>query len=83
MRLLEGAIVVGHKVHRALVNFVEKQTGNLGQTSFGVTHSRRAVSISAAEITLAQHKGIAHIKVLRHANHGVISSGIAVRVEFT
>ena len=44
------AVVVGHKIHRALMDFRKQQLGNRREPRFGVTHGRRAVAVSRAEV---------------------------------
>jgi hypothetical protein len=46
LRLLERAIVVGHEVDRALVDFVQQQLGDRRQAGFGVPHGGRAVAVA-------------------------------------
>ena len=83
MRFFKSAVVIGHEVHRAFVEFRQKQAGNLCQAGFGVAHGGRAVTVTAAEVALPQHERIAHVEVLRHANHRVIGGSVTMGVEFT
>ena len=55
----------------------------LGQPHLGVAHRRRVVAVDRAEIALAVDQRQAHGEVLRHADHGVVDRGVAVRVVFT
>ena len=79
--LLGGAVVVGHKVHGAFVNFVQQQAGDLGQTRLGVAHGRSAVAVARAEVALAVNQRVAQGKVLRHAHRRVVHRRIPVRVK--
>ena len=78
--LFERTIVGGDEVHRALVDLVEQQAGDLGQPRFGVTHGGGAVAVAAAEVALAIDQRIALGKVLRHAHQRVVGGAVAVRV---
>ena len=80
-RLLGGAVVVGHKVHRAFVNFIEQQRGNLGQPRLGVAHGRRAIAIAAAKVALAINQRVALVKVLRQPHQRVVGRLVAVGVK--
>ena len=80
-RFLGGAVVVRHKVHRALVDFVEQQAGDFGQPRLGVTHSRRPVAVARAEVALPVNQRVALRKILRHAHQRVVRRLVAMRVE--
>ena len=82
-RLLGRAVVVGHKVHRALVDLIEQQAGDFGQTRLGVAHSRSAVAVARAEVTLAVNQRVALRKILRHAHQRVIRRLVAMRMKTT
>ena len=58
-RLLGRAIVVGHEVHRALVDLVQQQRGNLRQPCLGVAHGGSTVAIARAEVALAVDQRVA------------------------
>ena len=78
-----GVVEVRPKVHRLSLDSRQHLFGDLGQTSFGVTHGRRAVAVDGAEISLAVDQRIPHGEALRHAHHGVIDRGVAVGMVFT
>ena len=81
--LLRAAVVIGHELHRALVDLIEQQVGDARQPRLGVTHGGRAVAVPAAEVSLAVDQRIALRKTLRHAHQRVICGLVAVRVEPT
>ena len=80
-RLVGRAVVVGHEVDRAFVEFVEQQAGDRAQARFGVAHRRGAVAIAAAEVAVAVDQRITLREVLRHAHQCVVGRGVAVRME--
>ena len=45
-------VVVGHKVHGAVVDLVHQQAGDAGQSGLGVTHGGRAVAVPASKVAL-------------------------------
>ena len=47
---VKRAVVIRHKIHRALVQLRKQQLGNRGEAGFGVTHGGRAVAIARAEV---------------------------------
>ena len=44
--LFGGSVVIGHKVHRALVDFFEQQAGDFGQPRFGIAHGRCTIAVA-------------------------------------
>ena len=54
--------------------------GGAGQPHLGVAHRRRVIAVHRAEIALAVDQRHAHRERLRHAHHGVVDRGVAVRV---
>ncbi len=82
-RLAFLAVIVGHEIDRVFFNVGEDFAGNLGQSTFGVTHSRGIVAVNRAEVTLSVDQHIAHRKILRHANQRVVDRLIAVRMILT
>ena len=80
-RLFGRAVVVGNKVDGALVYLIQQQSGDFGKTCFCVAHSRCAIAISAAKVTLAINEWVALAEVLRHAHQCIVCSLVAVRVE--
>ncbi len=82
LRLGHRAVVVGDEVHRAAIDLPQQQVGEGRQAAFGVAHRRGAVAVARAEVALAIDQRIAQGEILRHAHHGVIDAGVAVRVVF-
>jgi hypothetical protein len=80
LRLGHRAVVVGDEIHRAAIDLAQQQVGEGRQAAFRVAHRRRAVAVARTEVALAVDQRIAQREVLRHAHHGVIDAGIAVRV---
>ena len=76
-----GAVVIGHEVHRAFVDFIQQQAGDARQPGFGVTHGGGAVAVAAAKVALSVDQRVALRKILRHAHQGVVGRLIAVRVK--
>ena len=64
-----------------LVNLVEQEAGDFGQTRFGVAHGGRAVAVTRTKIALPVDQRVALRKILRHAHQGVIGRLIAMGVE--
>ncbi len=80
-RFFGGAVVVGHEVHRALVDLVEQQAGDLRQACLGVAHGGRAIAVAAAEVALAVDQRVALREVLGHAHQRVVGGLVTVRME--
>ena len=80
-RLLGGTVVIGHEVHRALIDLVQQQRGNLRQPCLGVTHGGSTVAIARAEVALAIDQRVTLRKILRHAHQCIVGRLIAVRME--
>ncbi len=78
--LFGRAVVVGHEVDRAHVDFIEQQARDRCQAGFRVPHGRSAIAIARAEVALPVDQRVAQRKVLRHAHHGVIGGRVTVRV---
>ena len=79
-RLCHGAVIIGQEIDRFLVQVVQKLIGQPGQADLGVTHGRRRVAVDRTEVALAVDQGLAHGKVLGHADQGVVNGLIAVGV---
>ncbi len=79
-RLLQRAIEVVHEIDGVLVDIGEQLLGHLRQAGLGVAHRRRRIAIDRAEVALTVDQHVAHGEVLRHARHGVVHGGVAVRV---
>ena len=81
-RLLEAVVEVGHEIDRFFVDVEQHLLGDFGQAALGVTHGGGGVVVHRAEVALSVDERVAHGKVLRHAHHGVVNGGVAVRVVF-
>ncbi len=79
-RLLLALVVVRLELDRVLVDVGEQRFGGAGQARLGVAHGRRRIAIHRTEIALPRNQRQAHGEVLRHAHHGVVDRGVAVRV---
>ena len=79
-RLLLALVVVRLELDRVLVDVGEQRLGGAGQARLGVAHGRRRIAVHRAEIALPGDQRQAHGEVLRHAHHGVVDRGVAVRV---
>ena len=79
--LFGGAVVVGHKVHRAFVDLVHQQAGDARQAGLGVAHGGGAVTVPGAEVALPVDQRVALRKVLRHAHQRVVGGLVTVRVK--
>ena len=53
---------------------------DLGQPDFGVAHRRGVVAVDRPEIALSVDQHVAHGKVLRHSDDGVVDRLVAMRV---
>ena len=80
-RFLGGAVVIGHPVHRALIDLVQQQGADAAQAGFGVAHGGGTVAVAAAEVALPVDEWIALREVLRHAHQRVVGGLVAVGVE--
>ncbi len=76
----QGIVKVGGKVHRLLVDVGQHLLGDRGHAGLGVAHGCRAVAVDGAKVPLSIHQNIAQAKVLRHAGHRLVHSGVAVGV---
>ena len=76
------AVIVGHEVGGALVDFGKQQLGDGSEPCFGIAHGCRAVAVARAEVADAVYQRIAHCEILRHPHHGFIGGRVAVRVVF-
>ena len=81
-RFFECAIVIGHEIYRAHIDFRQQQFGNRREPRFGVAHRCGAIAIARAEVADAVDQRIAQGKILRHTHHRIVSGSIAVRVVF-
>ena len=79
-RFAQGAVEVVGEVDRVLADVGQQVQGGRRQAGFGVAHGSRRVAIHRAEVALPVDEQGAHGEILRHACHGFVDGGIAVRV---
>ena len=77
-RLARRTVVVGHEVHRALVDLVEQQRRVTREPGLGIAHRRRAVAVARAEVALPVDQRVAQRERLRHAHQRIVGRGVAV-----
>ncbi len=77
-RFLKMIVIVGHKVHRILVDIGEHSHGDFAHSRFGIPIGRCRVPVHRAKVAVSVHQGIAHGKILRQANHRVVNRGVAM-----
>ena len=80
--LLKRAVVVGNKVNVFGIEFREHQLRDFREARFRITHCRRTVAITRAEVALAVHKRITKTEILSHAHHGVVCGLVSMRMIF-
>ena len=80
VRLGELVVVVGDEVHHVLVEVVRQGQRGRRQPRLGVPRSCRAV-VERAEVAVPVDQRQPQREVLRHAHHGVVDRGVAVRVQ--
>src|SRR3569833_2355491 len=81
--LVERAVEIGHPVDRALSQFIEQHLRVARETRLGVTHGREGFGVvGRAPVALPVDQRIAIRKRLGHEHHGLITGGVAVRMEF-
>ena len=79
-RLLNGAVVVVAIVDRIVVEIVEQEARDLGETRFRVAFGRRRVAVDRAEVALPVDERHAHREILRETHERVVDREVAVRV---
>ena len=76
------AVVGRAEIHRVVVDAGQHRRGDLGQPRLGVAHRGRVIAVDVAEIALALNQREARGEILRHAHHGVVDRGVAMRMVF-
>ena len=76
------AVVGRAEIDRVLVDAGQHGLGDLGQPRLGVAHGGGVIAVDVAEIALALDQRVARGELLRHAHHGVVDRGVAVRMVF-
>ncbi len=79
-RLEESIVVVGREVHRVELDVLHHVDRGSGHPRFGVSHRRGRVTVDRTEVPLRIDNGGVHFPLLRHAHHGRVDDGLAVRV---
>ena len=82
-RLLNGFVIVRHKIDGFLVDVFNQRVSHLFQAGFGITHGRGRVTVHRTEVSLSVYQRQTHGERLRHTNHGIVNRAVAVRVIFT
>jgi hypothetical protein len=82
-RFMFGAVIIVLEIDSFLVDVFQQFVRDLFQTRFRVAHRRGRIAVDGAEIALSVDQRHAQRPVLRHAHHGVIDRGVAMRVIFT
>ena len=83
LRLALALVVVRLELDGVFLDPLKQRGGRLRQPHLGIAHGRRRVAVHAAEIALAVDQRHAQREGLRHADHGVVDRGVAVRVVLT
>ena len=76
----ERLVEVRDEVHRLLVDIGVHQLSLWRQADLRVAHRRGRVAVERAEVSLSVHERDAEREVLRHARHGLVYRGVAVRM---
>ena len=80
VRLGQLVVVVGDEIHHVFVEVVGEGEGGGREAGLGVPRGCRAV-VERAEVAVPVDQRAASGEVLRHAHHGVVDRGVAVRVQ--
>ena len=79
-RFLTLVIKVGVPVYGVLIDIREHVKGNLAQPCLGITVGGGGVTIDGTKVAVAIDERIAQREGLRQAHHGIVNTGIAVRM---
>ena len=71
-RFRQGIVKVHSHINGFLVQVIHHSLAHHTQTSLGITHSSRAVTVYRTEVTLTVDKRVAHVPVLCHADEGTV-----------
>ena len=74
-------VVVGLEFDRLLVDVGQQFLADLLHAALGVAVGSRGITVDRAEVPLSVDERVAHGKILREPNQGVVASGIAVGME--
>ena len=82
-RLLQRAVKVGRPLHRALLQLGQQDLREAREPRLGVAHGGERLGIvGRAPVALAVNQRIAVAERLGHEHHGLVTGGVAVRMEF-
>ena len=76
------AVVGRAEIDGVLVDAGQHRLSDQCQARLGVAHRGRVIAVDVAEIALALDQRVARGEILRHAHHGVVDRGVAVRMVF-
>jgi hypothetical protein len=79
-RLHMYAVEVRNEVHRVLLDIEHHLFRDRGKFRFGIAIRRRTITVERTEVSLPPDERVPKRKVLRHADHGLIHRGVAVRM---
>ena len=82
-RLFLRFIEVGHKCHGVLVDIRQHLHGDFGQSRFGISHGRSAVSVHGTEVAVSVYQRIAHGPGLGHIDKGTVDRAVTMGMIFT
>ena len=79
---LQRAVKVINVVDGVQIQLAQNFNRRRGKPGFRVAHRRGRIAIDAAEVPLPIHQQVTFRKILSHSRHGIINSGVAVRMIF-
>jgi len=74
-------VVVGLELDRLLVDVGQQFLADLLHAALGVAVGGRRIAVDRTEVPLSVDERVAHGKILRQSNQGIVASGIAVGME--
>ena len=83
IRLFERIVEVERKGNGVLIEIAQQFERERLQTRLRVAHGGGGVAVHRAEVAVSVDERAPHVEILRHAHHGVVHRGVAVRVIFT
>ena len=81
-RLFQLAVIVLAKIDGVVVEIIEQEARDFGETGFRIALGGGRIAVDRAEIALAVDERHAHREVLREAHEGVVDREVAVRMVF-
>ena len=82
-RFAERLVVIWLKVDCLFFQVRKHYISYAGHANFRIAHRRSCIAVNRSEVSLAIDQWIAHGKILRQTNDGVINRSIAMRMIFT